>query len=98
MEKSKPHHPLETVKELVRAGSVRATNVAMRGAHLLGLGPDDVLEAVLSLSRADFYKSMTSYADNHEWQDVYRPVTKVGSVYLKLTIRNGVLILSFKEL
>ena len=32
------------------------------------------------------------------WQDVYRPSTQVGDVYLKLTVIEDVLIVSFKEL
>jgi motility quorum-sensing regulator/GCU-specific mRNA interferase toxin len=32
------------------------------------------------------------------WQDVYRPSTKTGDVYLKLTVIDDVLIVSFKEL
>ena len=32
------------------------------------------------------------------WQDVYRPTTRVGDVYLKLTVIDDVLIVSFKEL
>ena len=32
------------------------------------------------------------------WQDVYRPSTKMGDVYLKLTVMDDVLIVSFKEL
>ena len=98
MEKSTPHHDLETVKRLVRDKSVRITNTALHGAHLLGLEYGDVLDALLSLARGDFYKSMTSYADHREWQDVYRPNTSAGRFCLKLTIRNGVLPLSFKEL
>ena len=32
------------------------------------------------------------------WQDVYRPSTPAGDVYLKLTVIDDVLIVSFKEL
>jgi motility quorum-sensing regulator/GCU-specific mRNA interferase toxin len=46
----------------------------------------------------DFYKSMTTHADHKVWQDVYRPMTSAGQVYLKLTVINEVLIVSFKEL
>lgn len=53
---------------------------------------------VLSLTSADFYKSMTSHADHKIWQDVYRPKTSAGDVYLKLTVIEDVLIVSFKEL
>jgi motility quorum-sensing regulator / GCU-specific mRNA interferase toxin len=53
---------------------------------------------LLALTPADFYKSMTTHNDHTVWQDVYRPITKVGGVYLKLTVIDGVLIVSFKEL
>ncbi len=43
-------------------------------------------------------KSMTAHADHTVWQDVYRPTTQVGAVYLKLTVIDDVLIVSFKEL
>jgi motility quorum-sensing regulator/GCU-specific mRNA interferase toxin len=57
-----------------------------------------MLAVVMALSPSDFYKSMTSYADHTVWQDVYRPFTPVGDVYLKLTVIEDVLIISFKEL
>jgi len=47
--------------------------------------------------RADFVKSMTTYEDHKVWQDVYRPRTSAGEVYLKLTVIEDVLIVSFKE-
>ncbi len=53
----------------------------------------------MSLTSVHFYKSMTTYADHRIWQDVYR--TKISSgdeVYLKLTVIDDVLIVSFKEL
>lgn len=53
---------------------------------------------VMALTPADFYKSMTTHADHSVWQDVYRPSTKAGDVYLKLTVIDDVLIVSFKEL
>lgn len=46
---------------------------------------------------ADFYKSMTTTADHRIGQDVYRPRTSVGEVYLKLTVIDDVFIVSFKE-
>ncbi len=56
------------------------------------------LASWMALTAADFYKSMTTHADHRIWQDVYRPVTPVGEVYLKLTVIDDVLIVSFKEL
>lgn len=75
-----------------------ATPSAMRGAAQLDLGFAEMLEVVLALKRSDFHKSMTTYADYRIWQDVYRPQTEVGPVYLKLTVVDDVLIVSFKEL
>ncbi|AMP13533.1 mRNA interferase MqsR [Collimonas pratensis] len=57
-----------------------------------------MLEVVMALSSADFYKSMTSHADHRVWQDVYRPITPFGKIYLKLTVIDELLIVSFKEL
>ena len=42
--------------------------------------------------------SMTTLLDHRIWQDVYRPSTQAGEVYLKLTVIEDVLIVSFKEL
>ena len=64
----------------------------------MGLDLAGMLKVLLALEPADFYKSMTTHADHTVWQDVYRPSTEVGDVYLKLTVIDGVLIVSFKEL
>jgi motility quorum-sensing regulator/GCU-specific mRNA interferase toxin len=54
---------------------------------------------VMSLTPRHFYKSMTTQADHRIWQDVYRARTAHGDeVYLKLTVIDDVLIVSFKEL
>ncbi|MBF7144973.1 MULTISPECIES: type II toxin-antitoxin system MqsR family toxin [Pseudomonas] len=98
MEKRTPHCKLSTVKALIDAGKVRTTHAARVGATELGLEPSDMLAVVMALTPADFYKSMTTHADHTIWQDVYRPSTRVGDVYLKLTVINSVLIVSFKEL
>ena len=98
MEKRKPHHPLATVKALVEKKKVRSTFSALAGAAELGLGFEEVLYVVMKLEHGDFYKSMTTHADNKIWQDVYRPSTQAGKVYLKLTIDRELLIVSFKEL
>lgn len=54
---------------------------------------------VLSLTAADFYKSMTTRADHRIWQIVYHAKTSSGDdFYLKLTVIDDLLIVSFKEL
>jgi motility quorum-sensing regulator/GCU-specific mRNA interferase toxin len=98
MHKSTPHCKLPVVKALVAAGKVRTTHSARSGATALGLALSDMLNVVMTLTPADFYKSMTTHADHTVWQDVYRPRTQAGDVYLKLTVIDDVLIVSFKEL
>lgn len=98
MEKPTPHCKLSIVKALVEAGKVRTTHAARAGANELGLEFSDMLAVVMTLTSADFYKSMTTHADHTVWQDVYRPSTQAGDVYLKLTVIDDVLIVSFKEL
>jgi motility quorum-sensing regulator / GCU-specific mRNA interferase toxin len=98
MEKHIAHYQLDLIKALIGAGKVSATEAAKRGAASLDLQFSEMLKIVLALSKDDFYKSMTTHADHRIWQDVYRPRTPVGDVYLKLTIINDVLIVSFKEL
>lgn len=86
------------VKALVADGKVRATQSARFGATALGLGLTDVLAVLVALNPDDFYKSMTTHADHTVWQDVYRPITQVGDVYVKPTVIEDVLIVSLKEL
>lgn len=64
----------------------------------MGLDFQGMLDVVMALTPADFYKSMTTHADHTIWQDVYRPCTPHGAVYLKLTVVDDLLIVSFKEL
>ena len=100
MEKGTPHCKLSVVKALIEAGHVRATASAFSGARALGLHDlSGMCAVVLSLTPASFYKSMTTHADHRIWQDVYRTrIAGAGEVYLKLTVIDDVLIVSFKEL
>lgn len=83
MEKRTPQYPLATVKSLLEAGKVRITQSAIIGARELGLTEDDIVTTVQGLTMGDFYKSMTTYGDYTVWQDVYRPKTSAGDIYLK---------------
>jgi motility quorum-sensing regulator / GCU-specific mRNA interferase toxin len=98
MEKRTPHYRLAVVKNLIAEGKVRATGSALAGGAALGLGFEAMTGVVVALRAGDFYKSMTTHSDHRIWQDVYRPKTPAGDVYLKLTVVDGVLIVSFKEL
>ena len=98
MEKRTPHCELSRVKVLIHAGNVRTTHTARIGADAMGFDYFGMLAVVLALKPTDFYKSMTTLADHAIWQDVYRPKTPAGDVYLKLTVIDDVPIVSFKEL
>lgn len=100
MEKGAPHCKLSVVKVLIEADKVKATASAFNGARDLGINDlAGMCAVVMSLTPADFFKSMTTHADHRIWQDVYRASTaKSADVYLKLTVIDDVLIVSFKEL
>ncbi len=98
MEKSTPHCKLPVVKALITSGKVRSTLSALAGGAALGFDFEGIVGVVMKLTSADFHKSMTTHADHRIWQDVYRPTTPAGEVYLKLTVIDDVLIVSFKEL
>lgn len=98
MEKWTPHCKLSVVQALIELGKVRATDSALTGGAALGLDFEGMVGVIRALTARDFHKSMTTHADHRIWQDVYRPMTEVGEVYLKLTVIDDVLIVSFKEL
>lgn len=98
MEKATPHCKLAVVKTLIEAGKVRTTRSALVGAAALGFDFESIIAVVMALTPKEFYKSMTTLSDHRIWQDVYRPSTEAGEVYLKLTVIEDVLIVSFKEL
>ena len=98
MEKRTPHRQLSYVKRLIEEGKIRSTFSALTGAAALGFDFDGMVAAIMVMSPKDFYKSMTTYADHKVWQDVYRPTTGAGAIYIKLTVIDDVLIVSFKEL
>ena len=100
MEKCSPHCKLSIVQALVEGGHVRATASAFSGARELGINDlAGMCAIIMAISSANFYKSMTTHADHRIWQDVYHAKTAGGhAVYLKLTVIDDVLIVSFKEL
>jgi len=98
VEKGTPHCKLPVVKSLIAAGKVRSTTSALAGGAALGFDFTGIVGVVMALVPTDFCKSMTTHADHRIWQDVYQPNTPAGEVYLKLTVIDDVLIVSFKEL
>jgi len=98
MEKHTAHCKLETIKALIEADKVRATRIAANGAAEVGVTSLDAMcDVVMSLTRSSFYKSMTTHADHRVWQDVYHASANGYSLYVKLTVIDDLLIVSFKE-
>jgi motility quorum-sensing regulator/GCU-specific mRNA interferase toxin len=101
MEKKKPHYPLELVKRLI-ADKERDpfTQSAKNGAAEMGLDADELRGVVAELTAREFYKSMTTHASSMVWQDVYRPVTRQGAAYVKVTVypQENLIVVSFKGL
>lgn len=98
MEKNTPHTKLDIIKNFVLTGRIRTTHAARLGADAMGFDYVGMLAVLAALKPSDFYKSMTTTHDHTVWQDVYRPHTAAGDVYVKLTVIDDVLIVSFKEL
>ena len=98
-EKRIPHHDLLLVQTLVvRLGPAAFTRVALDGGGALGLVWQDMVEVVRLLDRHCFYKSMTSWYDATEWQDVYHAPRPGGGVaYIKITWRQNAPVVQFKE-
>jgi len=99
MEKRKPHYSLIAVQSAVRLrGADSFTATALIGAKAMGLEIAEAIEVVCSMSRSDFYKSMTTHTSSQIWQDVYHPETPAGIAYVKVTLRqDGAVVIQFKE-
>lgn len=100
MEKRLAHHDLTAVIVLVRARKAAAfTKTALDGGREMGLTLAEMIDAVCALTPRHFFKSMTTYADNRVWQDVYHADTPAGKAYVKVTMRtDGAPVIQFKEL
>ncbi|ECC1694940.1 type II toxin-antitoxin system MqsR family toxin [Salmonella enterica] len=98
VDKWTPHTDLETVKDMVRQGKRRMTISAYNGAAAMGFGSrDEMYDAILALTPADFHKSMEAEKDPGYWQEVYRPTYLGQQIYLKFIVKDDVVIVSFKE-
>lgn len=66
----------------------------------MGLDANELRGVVEELKSRDFYKSMTTHNSSKVWQDVYRPVARVGAAYVKVTVypQGNLIVVSFKEL
>jgi motility quorum-sensing regulator/GCU-specific mRNA interferase toxin len=98
-EKQVPHHALAQVQSRVVAlGLAAFTKAALDGGWAMGLDSADMFHVIASLDRHGFYKSMTSYGNDSEWQDVYRARTQNNRIaYIKVILRPIKPVLQFKE-
>ena len=72
MEKRAPHYKLQEVLAIVSVhGLCVFTATAAFNAAAMGLSEDQVIAVVMSITRAMFYKSITTTNDSRKWQDVY---------------------------
>ena len=79
-------------------GVAAFTKTALDGGRSMGLTSAEMLIVIAGLSRRDFYKSITTYADHKVWQDVYHAATPAGKdAYIKVTFRDAAPVIQFKE-
>ena len=100
MENSKPRYRLDDVKAAFADPSgLNRTYSSREGADDLGMSDAEVVDVIQSLTSADFDKSMTAYADQTLWQDVYKPLVDKVELYVKFTLdsEQKLLLISFKE-
>jgi len=99
MEKRRPHYDLARVQvDVARLGAAAFTKAALDGGRAMGLTSAEMLTVVASMTRRNFYKSMTTYADHRVWQDVYYAATPVRKeAYIKITLRDAAPVIQFKE-
>ena len=102
MEKRRPAYDLKSIKNAFshrKSLGLATTATAFRGAQEAGISRVDMIEIIQALDVSDFYKSVTSYADSHIWQDVYHARFRDTQLYIKFMAQpNGqYLLLSFKE-
>jgi motility quorum-sensing regulator / GCU-specific mRNA interferase toxin len=99
VEKRIPHYDLQHVQtEVVRLGVSAFTKTAFDGGRAMGLTTKEMLGVIASLSRRNFYKSITTFADHRVWQDVYHAATPLRKdAYIKITLRDSAPVIQFKE-
>lgn len=104
MNSSRPTYDLADVQRLASSPLNRViTGAAFNGAGELGLDEGAIVDCVLSLDVACFYKTMPAEKRPGSWQDVYRPTFEGFALYVKVQIveeypDETVVVISFKRL
>ncbi len=99
-EKKKPTYDLGAFKQAFsNVAALRVTSAAYGTAFAVGFGRTEIVATIQSMKQGHFFKSMTSYSDDCEWQDVYHVPSSISPLYVKF--RSDALtefaLLSFKE-
>ena len=81
VDKYTPTYDLESFKK----SHFEIKRSALLGAAALGFGRTEIHEAIHSMERKHFYKSMTSYQNHRLWQDVYHVPFRGFLLYIKFT-------------
>jgi motility quorum-sensing regulator / GCU-specific mRNA interferase toxin len=99
VEKRTPHYDLSRIQaDVARLGAASFTKSALDGGRAMGLTSAEMLAVIATLTRHQFYKSMTTYVDHRVWQDVYHAATPVRrDAYIKVTLRDTAPVIQFKE-
>jgi motility quorum-sensing regulator/GCU-specific mRNA interferase toxin len=84
----KPRYDLQHLQQLVGQGpfSRLITKAALDGGTPLSCGTEEIVEAVLALTKDDFYKTMPSERVPGLWQDVYHLDRNRVTLYIKLQL------------
>jgi motility quorum-sensing regulator/GCU-specific mRNA interferase toxin len=99
VEKRTPHYDIVRIQaDVARLGVAAFTKTALDGGRMMGLTTAEMLAIIASLSRREFYKSMTAYGDHRIWHDVYHAATATRKeAYIKITLRDVAPVIQFKE-
>jgi len=98
MEKRRPHYDLADIKHQMNSvETLLLTGTARKGIASAKMSLRDAWLVIQELSMTNFYKSMTVYADNKVWQDVYHADWKGTALYIKFQRYEDYFIVSFKE-
>ena len=94
-----PHYDLGSIKATFSTViALRMTKSALTTSEALGLTLAGVVALIQGMTRAQFYKSMTSLGDHRIWQDVYHVPHADRVLYVKFTTDiEGYLVISLKE-
>jgi len=98
MEKRRPHYDLAAIKlQMNSVETMALTTSARNGIKRVRMSLQQAWQVMQGLSSKNFFKSMTVYADNTVWQDVYHAEWQETALYIKFQRDGDYFIVSFKE-